>query len=200
MVNESAFARTALHATSLPVTIMIESARERWTQNGLPICAIARHEACGWREWLVSISGYSSRACKADEPERMCRLVEAAAVLPPAPAGRSRWRIISIASARHRRSPHKSWQKTHTLSLPWCHLLTPLWREQQLQRRSGSNGRSTACMNNMHLCGWTLDAKPVSSVSREADATVVKSMVSAECKKAKSLAKLARNSHKERDR
>jgi hypothetical protein len=82
----------------------------------LPICAIARHEACGWREWLVSISGYSSRARKADEAKRMCRLVEAAAVLPPAPAGRSRWRIISIASARHRRSPHKGWQKTHSLS------------------------------------------------------------------------------------
>jgi hypothetical protein len=42
-------------------------------------------------------------------------------------------------------------------------------------------------MNNMHLCGWTLNAKPVSCVSREADAAVVKSMVSAEREKAKSL-------------
>ena len=30
-------------------------------------------------------------------------------------------------------------------------------------------------MNNMHLCGWTLNAKPVSCVSREANATVANS-------------------------
>jgi hypothetical protein len=42
-------------------------------------------------------------------------------------------------------------------------------------------------MNNIHLCGWTLNAKPVSSVSREADAAVVKSMASAERKKAENL-------------
>jgi hypothetical protein len=42
-------------------------------------------------------------------------------------------------------------------------------------------------MNNIHLCGWTLNAKPVSSVSREADAAVVKSIASAECKKAENL-------------
>ena len=42
-------------------------------------------------------------------------------------------------------------------------------------------------MNNIHLCGWTLNAKPVSSVSREADAAVVKSMPSAERKMAENL-------------
>jgi hypothetical protein len=42
-------------------------------------------------------------------------------------------------------------------------------------------------MNNIHLCGWTLNAKPVSSVSREADAAVVKSMASAERKMAENL-------------
>lgn len=61
MVNESAFARIALHATSLQVTIVVKSGRELWTQNG---CAIARHEALGWCAWLVSVSGYSSRACE----------------------------------------------------------------------------------------------------------------------------------------
>jgi hypothetical protein len=57
-------------------------------------------------------------------------------------------------------------------------------------------------MNNMHVCGWTLDAKPVSSVSREADAAVVKSIASAERGEPKILPHLARNSHlliKERD-
>jgi hypothetical protein len=42
-------------------------------------------------------------------------------------------------------------------------------------------------MNNIHLCGWTLNAKPVSSVSREADAAVVKSMASPERKMAENL-------------
>jgi hypothetical protein len=42
-------------------------------------------------------------------------------------------------------------------------------------------------MNNIHLCGWTLNAKPVSSVSREADAAVVKSIASAERKMAENL-------------
>lgn len=178
----------------------------------LLVCAIARHEACGWREWLVSVSGYSSRACKVDDAEHMCPLVEAAAVLPPADAmALVGWPIAmahhicrlssssSISTERLAKGSAAGGWTALSPSAVWCHLLTPLWREKQLQRRSGSNGRSTACMNNMHLCGWTLNAKPVSSVSREADAAVVKSMVSVECKKAKSLATLARNSHIERD-
>lgn len=63
----------------------------------LPVCAIARHEALGWRAWPVSVSGYSSRACKADEAERMCPLVEAAAVLPPADAMALSGRPIAMA-------------------------------------------------------------------------------------------------------
>lgn len=56
--------------------------------------SIARHEAVGWRAWLVSVSGYSSQACKA---ECMCRLVEAAAVLPPADAMALSGRPIAMA-------------------------------------------------------------------------------------------------------
>lgn len=63
----------------------------------LPVCAIARHEALGWRAWPVSVSGYSSRACNVEEAERMYPLVEAAAVLPPADAMALSGRPIAMA-------------------------------------------------------------------------------------------------------